>query len=256
VRLVFVDESGYATNWMTQHDVQPYFALAAVCLPVESYRDCCGLIRDVIASLRIPGQEAPLGLGYEIKARDIARGTGWWQDHELERNTVRETMLLAPLKFEGVAIVVLIDKAAHLRQYAYPDNPYQLARRFLLERVQGYLLDVDDHGLWVWDQSKAQEDEHRDHTIKLMREGSGIRYWSQFFGQEMVRLWKIDRVVEVMTGRSEDSVGLQIADFFASMTNFYHRDGKPSGCGWWETLAGSLRRKNGLVAGWGLKAFP
>lgn len=66
----------------------------------------------------------------------------------------------------------------------------------------------------------------------------------------------VDRIVELSFGQSENSIGIQIADFFATMTYNYVRHGKPAGCGWWSLLEESLYRKNKNLLGWGYKEFP
>ena len=257
MRLLFVDESGFASNWRTDLENQPYFALAGVLLPADRYAELCAHFRATVGELGIPRQDHPIGLGSEIKAREIARGGGWWTAHDRERNVIRELMLTAPARYGGTAIVVVVDKIAHLRQYVEPADPYALAHQFLFERVQAHLAeDVNDHACCFWDQNKATEDRQRDQAVGLVREGSEITFWSDYVGEEVTLRLQIDRIVEVASGRSHESIGLQIADFFATMTMAYYRDGKPGGCGWWECLRGSLRTNRGRVEGYGLKAFP
>ncbi|WP_041437928.1 hypothetical protein [Thermodesulfobium narugense] len=67
---------------------------------------------------------------------------------------------------------------------------------------------------------------------------------------------KIDRIIEFHSGRSKNSIGLQITDFFATMTYSYNKDGKPSPCEWWDKLELSLYRKDGQLQGVGYKYFP
>jgi hypothetical protein len=66
----------------------------------------------------------------------------------------------------------------------------------------------------------------------------------------------IQRIIELSFGTSANSIGLQVADFFSSMTNSYYKSGKPSNCGWWNLLTESLHKKDGKLLGIGLKEFP
>src|SRR5262249_41003711 len=136
-----------------------------------------------------------------------------------------------------------IDKNKLMKQYVDPTNPYQLAHQYPFERNQGYLAeDVKDFGCCVWDQNKIAEDAQRDQAARLVRDGSPIEFWSDYHGGQVSLQLKIDRVLDVSAGRSEDSVGIQVADFFASLTASYYKAGKPSDCGWWNLLEVSLRR--------------
>ena len=94
---VFMDDSGNSFNWETDISAQPYYVLSAVCVPDDVYPDACEEIRTSITNLHIPEMSNPMGQGFEIKARDIARGKGWWQNHTNERNEVIDLMLSFPL---------------------------------------------------------------------------------------------------------------------------------------------------------------
>ncbi len=89
-----------------------------------------------------------------------------------------------------------------------------------------------------------------------MRDGSWISLWNNPYNNIVAYKLNIDRIVEFSLGKSENSIGIQIADFFATMTYFYYKDEKPSPCGWWDTLVSSLHKKDGKLEGIGLKEFP
>lgn len=256
MKLIFMDESGYSPNWKADMDIQSYYVLSGVCIPADTYPEACQKIRTDIKNLNLPGAVKPLGLGIEIKARDIARGEGWWQSHNQERNSVRDLMLSFPPKNDGVAFVVVIDKKSHFDKYISPEDPWSLSLRFIFERLQGYLFDKDDYGFCIYDQNKRLEAALQNSSTALMREGSEILYWSDFFNTQVIYTFDIDRIVEFSLGNSRNSVGLQIADFFATMTYFYHKEEKPSPCGWWDTLRDSLYKKDDKLEGIGYKEFP
>jgi len=66
----------------------------------------------------------------------------------------------------------------------------------------------------------------------------------------------MDRILDFALADSRFSIGLQVADFFASMAYAHFRAGTPKGCGWWATLLESLDAKDGKIQGIGLKVFP
>jgi hypothetical protein len=256
MKLIFVDESGYTPDWRSDMAQQPHYVVSAVCVPAEKYRKMCDEMRAIVSGLGIPFAKMPLGQGFEIKAREIVRGGGWWKDHEDARNAIRDVMLGAPAVYGGQAICIVIDKAKHQATYYSPEDPYDLAHQFLLERMQWNLARCDADGYCVWDQNKRIEDTLHEHSASLIREGSGIEYFSGYFGTTVAYKFKVDRILEVSMGQSEYSVGLNVADFFASMTAAYFKQGRRSSCGWWNVLERSLDRKGGVLDGAGLKVFP
>jgi hypothetical protein len=88
-----IHPTGYATSTNS-----PFYVVAGVCLDAEIYPQACPDLREDTRLLEVPGLEFPLGQGSEIKARDVARGTGWWGNNNGERNQFRDLMLTFPLK--------------------------------------------------------------------------------------------------------------------------------------------------------------
>lgn len=76
MRLIFLDEAGYSRDWKKQIDEQPFYVLSAVCVPMDKIPAAYDRVRREINEMDLPGQEKLLGRGFEIKARDIAQGTG------------------------------------------------------------------------------------------------------------------------------------------------------------------------------------
>jgi len=256
MRVIFMDESGYSLNWQSDLETQPYYVVSAVCFPSEQLSAVYKKIREEVINLNIEGTSRALGHGFEIKARDISRGSGYWGTHNDERNAVRKTMLAVPRKYDGTAFVVIIDKRAHKEHYAWPADPYELSLEFIFERLQMFLSDIGDYGICIYDQNKRVEDALQNAAANLIREGSELIYFSRFYNLLVIKRFRIDRIIEFSLGRSEYSVGLQVADFFATMTYAYMKDGKPSPCGWWDVLESSLYRKDGKLQGVGYKEFP
>ena len=197
----------------------------------------------------------PLGRGFEIKASEIAKGKGWWRAHNAQRNEVRKSMLSFPEGNGDAAIVVVIDKNKHHNKYALPDPPHEIAFKFMFERIQWYLIDQDDVGMCIYDQTKFLDDEMHEASTDLIRDGSTITYQSDVFGY-ITKNFQIDRIIEFCLGKSDNSIGLQVADYYAHFTYQYFKNGKPEKCGWWNTIKTNLYKKNGEILGYGLKVFP
>jgi hypothetical protein len=256
MQLVFLDEAGYTPDWESGIQQQPIYALSAVCLPTDRIKNAYDTIRSTIDRLRLKAQPARLGCGHEIKAKDIAVGSGWWKHHNDERNAIRDVMLSAPCQFGGCAILAVIDKRAHKEKYAYPGNPYSLALQFVFERLGQHLLEIDEYAYAVYDQNTRLQDEVLEQSSELITDGSRGFGYSDYYRQYYAFSIALDHVIELGVGVSEHSLGLQIADYFATFAYHYHRDGKPEPCGWWDTLCASLRTQNGTFEGYGLKRFP
>ncbi len=256
MQVIFMDESGYTFNWEADLDKQPYYVLSAVCLPSYEIPKVYQKIRSEVSNLNLKGAYQPLGQGFEIKARDVAIGSDYWRTHNHERDVVRSIMLKTPNEYKRKAFVVIINKLAHRERYPNPEDPYQLSFRFIFERLQRYLSNINDYGICVYDQNKRLEDVLQNTAIGLFRDGSHLICFSSFYNSLVEKTLTIDRIVEFSLGRSENSIGLQISDFFATMTYTYLKDGKPSPCGWWDELESSLYRQDGQLLYFGYKEFP
>jgi hypothetical protein len=151
---------------------------------------------------------------------------------------------------------VIIDKDAHNKKYYRPDDPYLISLQFVMERINYYLSDNEDYGYCIYDNNKRLESVIDGHAMSLIREGSEISYYSSYWSNMVTVNVSMDRIIEMAFGNSLHSIGLQVADYFASFTYAYYNGGKPDNCGWWNTLESSLHRKDGKLIGVGLKEFP
>jgi len=256
MKLVFLDESGYSFNWLNDIDNQPFYVLSAVAIDAASYGAACAEIQEAVAAMNLPGVEHPLGKGSEIKARQVTNGQGWWRDHNDERNHFRDLMLDFPRRFNGTAFLVVIDKARHRNQYVTPADPVPMAMQFLFERLEWYLREINDTAYCIHDHDKRRTDTLHEHSVDLIRGGSQIEFYSAFYGRVVNNHHDLAHIIEMALGSSVNSVGLQIADFFATCAYTYFRDGQPADCGWWGMLSDNLYHENGVLDGRGLKVFP
>ena len=254
--MIFLDEAGYTPDWRAGLSQQPFYALSAVCIPADRVQEAYAGIRAAITALPLRPSPGALGRGFEIKAKEIATGAGWWKFHNAERDAVRAIMLAAPRQYGGSAFVVAIDKERHRDRYTSPDDPYLLAFRFIFERLALFLIEENEVGYCVYDHNTRLEADLLERSNALIQDGSEIYGYSRFYGEHLHGILSIERVQELVFGTSSHSLGLQLADYVATMTYCYLRDGRPSPCGWWDTLKAGLHTRFGALDGVGLKIFP
>ena len=70
----------------------------------------------------------------------------------------------------------------HINTYPNPDPPHELAFKYMFERVQWRLKELQDEATCVYDQTKFLDDEMHEASMKLMRDGSSVQYVSDFYG--------------------------------------------------------------------------
>ena len=158
-------------------------------------------------------------------------------------------------KIRRCGFLVVIDKARHRDRYAKPSDLVEISMKFLFERIEWYLRGVQDDAYCIYDHNMWRTNQLLQEAVGLIREGSTVQYHSSFWEQEVVSKHLLSHIVEMSLCVSHNSIGLQVADFLATCGYRYHRD-SPTSCGWWDTLVGSLYRKDGEVNGCGLKIFP
>jgi len=75
----------------------------------------------------------PIEPGFGIKAKEIAKGAGWWKNNEEKRNKLRELMLSFPSQHGGTSFRVVIDKKKHIDQYAFHTPAHEVAFQYMFE---------------------------------------------------------------------------------------------------------------------------
>jgi hypothetical protein len=142
-------------------------------------------------------------------------------------------------------IAAVIDKAAHVRSYSTPDDPYGIALLFCLERVFAFLRDHGDHHKTthcVFERRGKKEDRHLRQVFD--RIVSGANSWGPlpFEG--------------IFADKLCNSSGLQLADLMAHPVSRSVIAPKAQNRAY-DLIKGKLRRSAfGVVRGYGLKVFP
>lgn len=143
-------------------------------------------------------------------------------------------------------VSVIIKKTELVNRYVFPENPYEIAMKFGLERVHAYLDALGQAGdhetTIVFEQRGRVEDRDLELEFRRVCEGGN---WHQ-----MRFPFKIKTV-----SKQCNSCGLQLADLTARPIG-QHCLNPANASRAYEALAPKLYRRNGVANGWGLKVFP
>jgi Protein of unknown function (DUF3800) len=151
--LLYTDESGKSG---LRDPIQPYHALGGVVVHDSDWlaveRDLMGRIDALVPPPRVDG--------WELHMTDIWNGKGFCR--RIPRAT-REALWGAVLDVIDAhrltLFMMVIDKAAHVQQYAHPQSPESLVYEFMIERFDRFLHRQGDRvGMVVADEAKGQED--------------------------------------------------------------------------------------------------
>jgi len=255
MHLIFIDECGYRPDWAAEDAIQeqPVYVVSAVVVPSESAAQLYEAIRDDVAQLKLPETDVrDLGRGQEIRANAVDRGDGFWGRNPELRDSVRRIYLDHQ---DATYFVVCIDKARHLDKYPFPQDPAYLGLQFLLERIQGFLNETQQLGFVLIDANKRLEQEVRERSYRLLREGSWGIAMSKFYGIPYEWHLEMSNILEIHFGDSKYSLGLQIADFVARHAYSWWKSGKKHDCPGWSYILPRLW-KYPDYHGWGYKEFP
>ena len=257
MRIAYIDECGFALNWQESIKDQPFYVLAAALFDMVRVQEMFSSLQAEIERIRLKEISGTLGRGMEIKARDVDAGSGYWSLHPEHRAKVRKIMLSAPAKYGGTVFIVIINKQLHFEQYVTPEDPSLLALQFLLERIQIPLQREDDRVICVCDQNRSYEPKIVEAVESLAAEGSMIFYHSRVLDQFVQKRISFPEILEFHFGQSQNSVGLQIADFIARVTYSWRKRDKVDTYPGWSDIHESLyRNEEGKLEGFGYKEFP
>jgi hypothetical protein len=143
-----------------------------------------------------------------------------------------------------VLIAAMIDKAKLTAQHAEPPNPYHLALKFGLERIQLHRTGLQDQGKLhvVFESRGKREDEELELEFRRVCDANAT-------GQRL-------EFEPVFAKKEANHCGLQLADLVARpIGRHLMKPGQSNRA--YEQLEKKFRRSpEGSVHGWGLKCFP
>jgi hypothetical protein len=239
--IVYVDESG-DHNLATINPQSPVFVLAFCIFEKEAYRT---IAVPSIQSLKFEfwGHDCAILHSHEIRK---ARGdfnillNPHTRAHFIDR--VNDVMAALPM----TVIAAVIDKPRHVRRYREPNNPYEIALAFCMERLQRWL-------------AEQRQDDRLSHVIverhgKTEDEALELEFRRIAAGRNLTgRMPNLD--IRFMD-KKHDSTGLQIADLVAHPIGRHVINPQQSNRAF-DLIEPKLRRSNtGVVRGYGLKVFP
>ncbi|HUY25899.1 MAG TPA: DUF3800 domain-containing protein [Candidatus Binataceae bacterium] len=144
------------------------------------------------------------------------------------------------------AIAAVIRKQALINQYKNPDNPYEVALRFCLERAYGFLKDEgqETRRTFVIAESRGSK-EDRALELSFRRTCAGANSWSCTFPFEIR-----------FAHKQSNSTGMQLADLIARpIGQEILNPGSQARI--YPIIQSKFRKSpNGQIEGWGLKVFP
>jgi hypothetical protein len=142
-------------------------------------------------------------------------------------------------------ITAVIDKKQLRDRYAVPNNPYEIALRFCLERTFAFLRDrgtENEQTTVVVECRGAVEDNALELAFRRIVQGDNR--------------WGPIPFNIVFADKKANSTGLQIADLVSHPIGRHHLNPGQANRAY-EVIRGKLRRSpNGEEKGWGLKIFP
>jgi len=147
---------------------------------------------------------------------------------------------------EVTIIAAVIRKRALTRRYAVPDNPYEIALTFCMERAYAFLKEAGQHRRTshiVVERRGRGEDNELELAFRRIRDGAN-------------RWGKIPDFELIFADKKINSAGLQLADLTARPIGRHVLNPQQPNRAW-KVIETKLRRgPRGQVKGYGLKIFP
>jgi len=143
-------------------------------------------------------------------------------------------------------VAAVIDKYRLTHQYAYPENPYDIALCFCMERAYAFLRDQGEHTRQthiVVEKRGKREDDALKSAFRSIRDSAN--HWGPMHGFEIV-----------FADKRANSTGLQFSDLTTRPITQHTLDpAQPNRA--YEIINTKFRQgPAGVVKGWGLKTFP
>ena len=143
-------------------------------------------------------------------------------------------------------IATVIKKQQHAEKYVSPENPYELALMFCMERAHAFLQDRQQHTRIthiVVERRGKREDDSLELAFRRICDGKNYRGKKAGFDI-------------IFADKRINSAGLQLADLTARPIGRYvMAPEQPNRA--WDIIERKLHRSSaGHIEGWGLKVFP
>ena len=241
--IIYADESGdHGLGLRSMLSDNPVFVL---CFCVFRVADYTSTVVPLIQRLkfRFFGHDTVILHSHEIRK---ARGEFTFLFDRTKRAEFMETLNSAIEEASFTLIASVINKTKLQEQYAFPDNPYDIALRFCMERAHFFLQSVGQHErLTKVVVERRGKKEDKDLELIFRRVADGDNYMKIRLPFEIV-----------FADKKVNSSGLQIADLVAHPVGRHVLDpARPNHA--YEIVERKFPRSpTGQIQGWGLKIFP
>lgn len=235
--IVYVDESG------DHGPVSPEFPVFVLAFCIFDKREYANTVTSYMHRLKFKhfGHDTVV-----MHERDIRMSSGPFSFlmNKARRETFMSDLstLIEKAPFHIVAAVIDKDKLGS--SYTSPQNPYHLAMKFGLERIQNHRVDVKDTGRLhvIFEGRGLKEDKDLELEFRRVCDANATGTRLDF--------------EPIFASKKANHCGLQLADLVARPIGRYRmRPDQPNRA--WSVLETKFRRSpKGSIDGWGLKCFP
>ena len=187
---LFVDESGehIIENFDT---TKPYFTVSAVMISKENYPHQKHLVDALKEKYWENGQFKEKGkyvkkvcfVSRQIRRRQGAFSKHYLSDAQYEDFLKELTELMAELDY--IVIAASIDKEKLVSKYIHPEQPYNLAMEFILERFSRYLHTHNATGL-IMMEARGKREDGALHQLFLEFYNNGTRFFGSRYIQKTI----------------------------------------------------------------------
>lgn len=239
--IVYVDESG-------DHNLQPidkYYPVFVLSCCIFEKSDYSTTVSPRIQNFKFKYFGHDIVILHEHKIRKQRVPFKFLQNRAKRSAFMTElSKIVKDAPFTLVAAV--IDKQRLTDQYAYPENPYEIALRFCMERTYALLKDRNQHSElthWIVEERGKREDQELELAFRRICDGDN--QWG-----------RLDCFDIIFADKKTNSSGLQLADLTARPIGRHVLDpGQPNRA--YDIIETKFRRSpRGEIEGWGLKVFP
>lgn len=240
---LYLDESGSPSMTTRGLRNQRWLTLAGFYMAAEAWKEMDAAVADLKRTWLTGYCAEPEDV--ELHSSDFGSESPW---REMYTGGVWDGFLTAVGEMvEALPITTLsatIDKEEHFKRYATPEDPYELAYEFLIERFDRALSPGGSCGAVVLDpraEGKGAEDERMRVVHRGLRKATATIVEDVFFAPSSI------------------SAGVQVADVCAWAVRKHHQAaaGKGRDTPIYAGVEARYRRSPaGKVRGWGEKLFP
>lgn len=240
--IVYVDESGDHSLDSIDEDY-PIFVLSCCLFEKSQYSS---IVTPAIQNLKFRYFGHDMIVLHENKIRKQVKPFKFLQIIEKRQafmSDIADIIAEAPFKL----IAAVIDKRNLAMRYSSPDNPYEIALKFCMERIYSFLgeteqLDQVTHFVF----EKRGKNEDQDLELAFRRICDSDNHWNK-----VLQCFDI-----ILADKKTNSAGLQLADLTARPIGRHILAPNQKNRAY-EIIEPKFRRRDdGKIEGWGLRVFP